>query len=92
MSDTEAKLGELQLQIYDLIRSAGWEGKTVDELEVAIGRSHQSVSARVNELENYKPKPLIERRAAKRATRSGRKAFIFVQAGLKRSNKEVETS
>lgn len=88
MADVEDKLGELQLQIYNLIRSAGWDGKTVDELEVATGKSHQSVSARVNELENYKPKPLIERRAAKRATRSGRKAFIFVQAGLKRANKE----
>jgi hypothetical protein len=88
MSDIESKLSELQLTIYNLIRSAGWEGKTVDELEVATGRAHQSVSARVNELENYKPKPLIERRAAKRATRSGRKAFIFVQAGLKRANTE----
>jgi len=89
MPDTESKLGELQLQIYDLIRSAGWEGKTVDELEVATGKTHQSVSARVNELENYEPKPLIERRAAKRKTRTGRAAFIFVQAGLKRANKEV---
>jgi hypothetical protein len=88
MPDTETKLGELQLQIYNLIRSAGWAGKTVDELEVATGKTHQSVSARVNELENYKPRPLIERRAAKRKTRAGRAAFIFVQAGLKRSNKE----
>lgn len=88
MPDIESKLSELQLQIYDLIRSAGWDGHTVDELEVATGRAHQSVSARVNELENYKPKPLIERRAAQRPTRSGRKAFIFVQAGLKRTNKD----
>ncbi len=90
MPDVEDKLGELQLQIYNLIRSAGWEGKTVDELEVATGKSHQSVSARVNELENFKPKPLIERRAAKRKTRSGRGAFIFVAAGLKRANKESD--
>ena len=87
MSD-ESKLSELQLQIYDLIRSAGWEGKTVDELEIATGKTHQSVSARVNELENYKPKPLIERRSAKRKTRTGRAAFIFIQTGLKRANKE----
>lgn len=88
MADIEDKLGELQLQVYNLIRSAGWEGKTVDELEVATGKSHQSVSARVNELENFKPKPLIERRAAKRKTRAGRGAFIFVAYGLKRANKE----
>lgn len=92
MPDVESLLSDLQLQVYNLIRSAGWEGKTVDELEVALDKSHQSVSARVNELENWKPKPLIERRAAKRATRSGRKAFIFVLAGLKRANKEVESS
>lgn len=88
MADIESRLSELQLKIYDLIRSAGWDGKTVDELEVLTEKPHQSVSARVNELENYKPKPLIERRAAQRPTRSGRQAFIFVQAGLKRSNKE----
>jgi hypothetical protein len=88
MPDIESQLSELQLTVYNLIRSAGWDGKTVDELEVATGRAHQSVSARVNELENWKPKPLVERRAAKRKTRSGRSAFIFVQAGLKRANNE----
>jgi predicted transcriptional regulator len=88
MSDIESKLSELQLAVYDLIRSAGWEGRTVDEIEVALGKAHQSVSARVNELENWTPKPLIERRASKRPTRSGRKAWIFVMAGLKRTNKE----
>lgn len=88
MADIESQLSELQLLIYNLIRSAGWEGKTVDELEVATGRTHQSVSARVNELENWKPRPLIERRAAKRETRSGRQAWIFVQEGIKRVNKE----
>ena len=89
MAGPESLLSELQLMVYDLIRSAGWEGKTVDELEVATERSHQSISARVNELENWKPKPLIERRASKRKTRSGRSAWIFVQAGLKRVNKET---
>lgn len=78
----EARLSDLQLKVYNLIRLAGWEGKTCDEVEVSLGLSHQSVSARVNELENWKPSPLIERRGARRATRSGRKAFIFVQAGL----------
>lgn len=88
MADIESQLSELQLRVYNLIRSAGWDGKTVDELEVATGKSHQSISARVNELENWKPKPLIERRAAKRATRSGRSAWIFVAYGLKAANKE----
>ncbi len=89
VADPESLLSELQLKVLDLIRSAGWEGKTVDELEVDTEKSHQSISARVNELENWKPKPFIERRAAKRKTRSGRSAFIFVTAGLKRVNKEA---
>ena len=88
MPDIDTLLSDLQQLVYDLIRSAGWEGKTVDEIEVALGKSHQSVSARVNELENWKPKPLIERRAARRPTRTGRKAYIFVAYGLRRANKE----
>jgi len=89
MSDIESKLSELQLKVYDLVRSAGWSGVTVDELEVVTGRTHQSISARVNELENWKPTPLIERRAAKRKTRAGRPAWIFVAYGIKRVNKEA---
>lgn len=86
MADVETQLSDLQLTVYNLIRSAGWNGQTVDEIEVTTGRSHQSVSARVNELENWKPRPLIERRATRRATRSGRKAWVFVAYGLKRAN------
>lgn len=89
MNDIETQLSDLQLAVYNLIRSAGWEGLTVDAVEEKLGKTHQSVSARVNELENWKPKPLIERRAAKRATRSGRKAYIFVAYGLKKANEET---
>lgn len=90
MADVEDTLSDLQRRIYNIIRSAGWAGKTVDELEIATGRTHQSVSARVHELENYKPKPLIERRAATRKTRSGRGAYIFVVRGLTQANAEGE--
>ena len=76
---TEAKLSDLQLKVYDLIRLAGWEGKTTDELEVELNLTHQSCSARVNELQEMK---LIERRGARRKTRAGRGAFIYVQFGL----------
>lgn len=76
---TEASLSDLQLKIYDLIRLAGWEGKTTDELEVELKLTHQSCSARVNELQAMK---LIERRGARRKTRAGRGAFIYVQRGL----------
>ena len=92
MASVESRLSELQLQVYDLIRSAGWEGMTVDEIEAKTGRTHQSISARVNELENWKPTPLIERRASKRKTRAGRPAWIFVAYGIKRVNKEDATN
>lgn len=75
-------LSDLQQRVYDLIRMAGWEGKTTDEIEATTGLSHQSISARVNELANWKPEPLIERRGARRKTRAGRQAFIYVQRGL----------
>lgn len=90
MPDVETLLSTLQLAVYDAVRSAGWEGMTVDQIEVKLGKSHQSVSARVNELENWKPTPLIERRSSKRKNRSGRDAWIFVAHGLKRSNKEPD--
>jgi predicted transcriptional regulator len=76
---SEPNLSDLQLKVFDLIRLAGWDGKTTDELEAALGLSHQSVSARVHELMKA---GLIERRGARRRTRQGRMAFIFVLAGL----------
>lgn len=75
----ESKLSDLQLKVYDLIRLAGWDGKTTDEVEAELNLSHQSGSARVNELQGMK---LIERRGARRKTRQGRQAFIYVLAGL----------
>jgi hypothetical protein len=84
---TEAKLGDLQLKVFDLIRLAGWEGKITDEIEVETGLTHQCCSARVNELANWKPHPLIERRGITRKTRAGRGAFVYVLAGLTRADK-----
>lgn len=91
MADIESQLSDLQLKVYDLIRLAGWEGKTCDEIEVELGLTHQSASARVHELENWKPKPLIERRGIKRATRAKRKAFVFVLAGLRASSERTKS-
>jgi predicted transcriptional regulator len=78
MSDIESKLSDLQLKVYDLVKLAGWDGKTCDEVEVALGLTHQSASARVHELEKMK---LIEQRGTKRKTRAGRTAYVFVLAG-----------
>ena len=76
-----AKLSDLQLALYDMIRLAGWDGKTCDECEAAMpDRTHQSVSARIHELEKMK---LVERRGKTRKTRAGRGAAIYVAYGLK---------
>ena len=79
----EAQLSDLQLKVYDKIRLAGWTGKTTDEIEVELEITHQSCSARMNELKNWKPAPLIERRGITRRTRAGRPADVYVLAGLR---------
>lgn len=75
----ENPLSDLQLAVLDRVRLAGWDGITCDEVEVALNGTHQSISARVNELVTMK---LIERRGARRKTRAGRMAFIYVVYGL----------
>lgn len=90
MADAEDKLSDLQRQVYDMIKTAGWEGHTTDEIEVVLGRTHQSISARINELANRRPKPLIEARAARRKTRAGKPAAIYILYGLRRANPERE--
>jgi predicted transcriptional regulator len=85
IAKTENKLSDLQLMIYDLICAAGQEGMTMEEVEVKIGRTHQSVSARINELEKM---GLVKRRARKRKNKTGRDAWIYVKAGLERVIKD----
>lgn len=86
MNDIESRLSDLQLRVYDQIRLAGWEGKTTDEIETVLGLTHQSCSARMNELKNWKSEPLIERRGITRKTRTGRSADVYVLAGLRAAN------
>jgi hypothetical protein len=90
MADVEDTLSDLQLQVYNMIKTAGWEGCTTDEIEAKLGRTHQSISARVNELANMKPKPLIEARAARRKTRAGKPAAIYILYGLRRANPAMD--
>lgn len=92
MADIEALLSDLQLKVYNIIKSAGWEGATTDEIEAVLEKTHQSVSARVNELANWKPKPLIEARAATRKTRAGKPAAIYILEGLRRANPDRDKS
>jgi hypothetical protein len=91
----EAKLADKQLKVFDLIRLAGWGGKTCDEIEVKTGFTHQCASARVNELANWKDDngreaPLIERKGVRRKTRTGRSADVYVLAGLTEAEKRKQ--
>jgi hypothetical protein len=92
MADIESLLSDLQLKVYNMIKTAGWYGCTTDEIEAELGRSHQSISARVNELANWKPKPLIEARAARRKTRAGRPAAIYILEGLRAANPDRDAT
>lgn len=90
----EADLSDLQLKVLNLVKLAGWTGKTCDEIEAETGLTHQSASARIHELANWPPnvpkdrkQPLIERRHATRKTRAGRGAAIYVAAGLRQAGK-----
>lgn len=85
MADKETKLSDLQLVVYDTVCAAGWDGMTMEQTEKAVGKSHQSISARMNELEKL---GLIERRSAKRKNSSGKPAWIYVKTGLSRIKKE----
>ena len=70
-------LGRLARRVYDEISYAvanGGTGLTCDQVEQIVGGSHQTVSARVNELRD---KGYIVDSGARRPTRSGRKATVW---------------
>jgi hypothetical protein len=84
----EAK--KLRVRILDYIRSCGLAGATCEEAEINLGLSHQTVSARISELSKHSVHGgRIERQStkdtrtgvtlwAKRKTRSGRSAYVWI--------------
>jgi hypothetical protein len=68
--------GKLRKRVYAEIVKRGEYGATCDELEVALGLTHQTCSARVNEL--MRARAIIG--TGKRPTRSGRKARVWCAA------------
>ena len=68
-----------EAQVLDFIGSRDMYGATADECLVQLGLTHQNGSARVSTLAK---KQLIIRSSRKRLTRSGRKAFVYVAAGI----------
>jgi hypothetical protein len=71
-----SETGRLQAMVLDEVRRSGGHGRTDDELEVALGLRHQTASARRRELVL---KGLVEDSGRRRATRSGRKATVWVE-------------
>lgn len=67
--------GTMRFAVLEYIRSRGEYGATDDEIEVALEMRHQTASARRRELEL---KNLVADSGEMRATRSGRKAAIWV--------------
>jgi len=71
-------VGQLARQCFDEIKAVYMNdgvGLTSDQLEQILNRSHQSVSARVNELRN---KGWIRPSGVKRPTRSNRPAIVWM--------------
>jgi predicted transcriptional regulator len=64
-------------RIYRMIRDAGPRGCTCDEIEVALGISHQSVSGRCT---NMKDKGYIVDSGERRPTRTGTDAMVWIIA------------
>ncbi len=65
----------MRARVYRMIVERGEFGVTDDEIESALGLRHQTASARRRELVIAK---LIEDSGRTRATRSGRKATVWV--------------
>jgi len=69
--------GDLRERVYRRIKESDTDGITCDALEVALGLSHQTCSARVNELRNA---GRIVDSGLRKRTRSGRKAVVYTVA------------
>ncbi len=67
----------LRARCLAVVEAAGLEGATCDEVEAATGLLHQSASARVRELVQL---GAIVPNGARRQTRSGRSAQVYVTA------------
>lgn len=66
--------GIIRERVYRRVKESDTDGITCDALEVALGLSHQTCSARVNELRNA---GRIIDSGRRKATRSGRKAVVY---------------
>lgn len=68
-------VGSTKVRIYQYMMQCGEHGATDDEIEVALGMSHQTASARRRNLEQI---GACKKTSRKRPTRSGRAAAVYV--------------
>ncbi len=71
---TEGKMSLIRNRIVAAVKAAGPGGVTCDQLELTLGTSHQSTSARVRELTLLGQ---IHHTLAQAKTRSGRGAWLY---------------
>lgn len=86
-ASVRGNIGKLARQCFDEIQvvcDSGSHGLTVDQLEQLLNRSHQSVSARVNELRD---KGWVVDSGERRKTRSGRSAIVWKPSAASRSGR-----
>jgi hypothetical protein len=69
------KSGSIRRAVYDMIEASGHQGMTDDELERAMGKSHQTVSARRNGLMGDR---LVCDSGLKRITRTKSPAVVWI--------------
>lgn len=74
-SHTPEDLGTLRARVWAHVERCGHHGATCDEIERDLGLTHQTASARVNEL--VKAGRLVDS-DERRKTRSGRNATVWV--------------
>ncbi len=67
----------LRARVVEYVRSRGEHGATVDEIELGLGLSHQTASARATEA---KAGGELVTSGVRRPTRSGRSAAVLVVA------------
>ena len=72
-------LSSMESKVLGVVYRAEGQGVTCDEVEVAMGWSHQTVSARINGLMR---KEMIADSGFTRRTRSGRSAIVWVSRHL----------
>ena len=72
----------LRFAVYRCVDSAGYEGRTCDEVEMIMDGKHQTISPRFTELstEGGRDGRWLVRLQTKRPTRSGRSAFVYVSS------------